>query len=124
MMEKNQDTKLIGDITELEILTYITKLGYLVSKPFGDRGRYDQIWDINGLLLKIQIKTSHAIDDEETGITFSGRSSKRKQGKSVNTRYNEKEVDYFATIYNGKCYMIPICEVSNIKTLRFFDFLN
>ena len=42
------DSKFIGNITELEVLTYITKLGYQVSIPFGDRERYDQIWDING----------------------------------------------------------------------------
>ena len=51
----NKDTKLMGNITELEVLNYVTKLGYQVSLPFGDRARYDQIWDIEGKLLKIQI---------------------------------------------------------------------
>ena len=113
------DTKLIGDITELEVLSYITKLGYLVSKPFGDRGRYDQIWDIDGELIKVQIKTSHPIDDEISGIKFSCRSSQRRKGKCKNTRYNCKEIDYFATIYNNKLYLVHISETSDEKILRF-----
>lgn len=110
------DSKQIGNITELEVLTYITKLGYQVSIPFGDRERYDQIWDINGKLLKIQVKTSHG---DENSITFSCRSSNRKQGKNISRTYTADEIDYFATFWNGKCYMIPIDQTSNSKTMRF-----
>lgn len=112
----NMDTKQIGNITELEVLTYITKLGYQVSIPFGDRERYDQIWDIKGKLLKIQVKTSHG---DEDCIKFSCRSSHRKDGKCVNTTYTADEIDYFATYWNGKCYLVPVTEVSREKTLRF-----
>ena len=118
-MDTNKDTKLIGDITELEILTYITKLGYLVSKPFGDRGRYDRIWDIDGELIKVQVKTSRPIDDEVSGIKFSCNSSRRSKGKCKNTRYSCKEIDYFATIYNNKLYLVHVSETANEKILRF-----
>lgn len=37
------DVNLKGKIIELELLTYITKLGYSVSIPFGDKDKYDQI---------------------------------------------------------------------------------
>ena len=47
------DTNIKGKISELEILTLITKLGYSVSLPFGDKDKYDQIWDINNKLLLI-----------------------------------------------------------------------
>lgn len=110
------DSKFIGNITELEVLTYITKLGYQVSIPFGDRERYDQIWDINGKLLKIQVKTSH-LDGEK--IKFSCRSSHRVQGKCINAKYSADEIDFFATYWNGKCYLVPVNETSNEKTLRF-----
>ena len=112
------DTKLIGNITELEVLTYITKLGYQVSIPFGDRERYDQIWDINGTLLKVQIKTSHEIDDG-CAIKFSCRSSQRRGGKCKNSRYNANEIDCFATVWQNQCYLIPIKETSTEKILRF-----
>lgn len=113
------DSKQIGNITELEVLTYITKMGYQVSIPFGDRERYDQIWDINGKLLKIQVKTSHPVDNEENGIIFSCRSNTRVQGKIKHSRYTANEIDYFATFWKGQCYMVPISETSTDKTLRF-----
>jgi hypothetical protein len=112
------DTKQIGNITELEVLTYVTKLGYQVSIPFGDRERYDQIWDIKGKLLKIQVKTSSSKDGGNS-ISFSCRSNTRVNGKTRHSRYTKEEIDYFATFWDGKCYMVPIEETSGDKKLRF-----
>lgn len=112
------DTKFIGNITELEVLTYVTKLGYQVSIPFGDRERYDQIWDISGKLIRVQVKTSHLIDDG-SAISFSCRSSQRRDGKCIHTRYTKNEIDYFATIWDHQCYLIPVEETSIEKILRF-----
>ena len=59
------DTNKKGAFTEAQILSYILNLGYSVSIPFGDKDRYDQIWDINGKLLKIQIKTARLNNNEK-----------------------------------------------------------
>jgi hypothetical protein len=117
-IELIMDTKLIGNITELEVLTYVTKLGYQVSIPFGDRERYDQIWDINGKLIKVQVKTSHSIDEDNLAIKFSCRSSQRRDGKSIHTLYKKGEIDYFATMWDGQCYLVPVEETSTQKVLR------
>lgn len=119
-----EDTKLKGNITELEILNYVTKLGYQVSIPFGDRARYDQIWDICGKLLKIQIKTAKI---NETGdcISISCKSSNRKEGKWVNKRYTKDEIDFLASFYDGRCYLIPVDQLpGRSKNLRFNKPLN
>ena len=113
------DSKFKGNITELEVLTYITKLGYQVSVPFGDRERYDQIWDVHGKLIKVQVKTASKVDENDTAIKFSCRSSQRSCGKTKNTRYSKDEIDYFATFWNGHCYLVPIEETSTEKVLRF-----
>ena len=112
------DSKQIGNITELEVLTYITKLGYQVSIPFGDRERYDQIWDIKGKLLKIQVKTSR-LSEDSSYIIFACRSNTKIQGKIKHSRYTKDEIDYFATFWNGKCYLVPVEETSTEKRLRF-----
>ena len=102
-----------GKITEIEVLSYITKLGYSVSIPFGDKDRYDQIWDIDGKLLKIQIKTSHWKNDKHNAFTFKCKTT--SNGKEY--RYTEKDIDFFATIWEDKCYLIPVKECSTEKTL-------
>ena len=102
-----------GKITEIEVLSYITKLGYSVSIPFGDKDRYDQIWDINGKLLKIQIKTSHFKNKNQNAFTFKCKTT--SNGKDY--KYTKNDIDYFATIWDNKCYLIPIEECSVEKTL-------
>lgn len=112
-----KDSKLKGNITELQVMTYITNIGYQVSVPFGDRERYDQIWDINGGLYKVQVKTA-SLGKQENTIKFSCRSSCRKNGKCHNANYKKCEIDFFATFWENKCYVVPIEETSNVKTLR------
>lgn len=95
-----------GQLTEIAILNYIIKAGYSVSIPFGDKDRYDQIWDINGKLLRVQIKTCHMRRAGGDAIEFNCYSS--VNGKRC--RYSKEEIDYFATIYKDNCFFIPIEE--------------
>ena len=51
------DSKRKGLVTELQCQTYLTNLGFNVSVPLGEDCSYDLIVDIEGLLLRIQVKT-------------------------------------------------------------------
>ena len=110
-----ENSNIKGKLSELEILTYITRLGYSVSIPFGDKDKYDQIWDIHGKLYKVQIKTSRWKDDRQLGIIFN-RYSISNGKRHV---YSKEDIDFFATYWNNKCYLIPIEECSQEKTLWF-----
>lgn len=112
------DTKLIGNITELEVQTYMTKLNVQVSIPYGDRARYDQIWDVNGKLFRVQIKHANPVRDDVIDVKCS--STVRRGGKLTRSRYTSDEVDGIATYFNDRVYFIPINKTSrSIKTLRF-----
>jgi hypothetical protein len=112
------NSKQIGNITEMETMLAFLKLGYNVLTPYGDCERYDFVADINGKFYKIQCKTSHIFGEDE-GIEFSCRSSHRAEGKCINERYSADDVDFFATTYNGKCYLIPFADCGGSKKLRF-----
>ena len=114
-MNSNQ----IGKITELEVLSYVIKKGYSVSIPFGDKDRYDQIWDINGKLLKIQVKTARLLDDTNNGIIFNCRTTYSRNTGSKTHKYTSDEIDYFATFWENQVYVIPVTECSDKKILRF-----
>jgi len=114
------NSKQIGNVTEMEAMLAFLKLGYNVLTPYGDCERYDFVADINGKFYKIQCKTAHSFGAEE-GIEFSCRSSHRAEGKCINERYSAKDVDFFATTYNGKCYLIPFLECGGSKKLRFIS---
>ena len=112
------NSKQKGNLTELLCLAAFTELGYTVSIPYGDCAKYDFIVEIDGKLYKIQCKTSHLFGDNE-GIEFSCRSSHRAEGKCINEFYSANDVDFFATTFNSKCYLIPFSECGSSKKLRF-----
>lgn len=115
------DTKRQGNLTELQCLTAFTELGCIVSIPFGEDSRYDFIADVNDKLYKIQCKSSSEIldDGEVTSIYFKTvRQSGSRAANWSRTKYRPNEIDYFATSYQGKCYLVPVTECSNEKTLR------
>lgn len=112
------DSKQKGNLTELQCLAAFTKLGYIVSVPYGDCARYDFIVDINNHLYRVQCKTS---SKEEEGVyKFSCRSTAANYSRAATRSYTEEEIDFFATIINEQCYIVPIKETGGrSKTLRF-----
>ena len=119
LSEKNMDSKKKGNLTELQCLAAFVECGCGVSIPYGDNSKYDFIADKNGQLLKIQVKTSSMKNGNPDAISFSCRSTHVNCSGVKNVRYSENEIDYFATYWNGKCYVIPVQECSAEKTLRF-----
>jgi len=117
--EKNMElsTKSKGNLTELQCLAAFVEHGCAVSIPYGDNSKYDFIADINGQLLKIQVKTSSM--KTEGSIKFSCRSTHVNCKGTTSERYTSKDIDFFATYWNNQCYLVPVNECSVEKTLRF-----
>lgn len=112
------DTNTKGKLTEIEVLKFVINKGYSVSIPFGDKDRYDQIWDINGKLLRVQIKTCHQYKEEDA-IEFKCVSGYSSSTGYKENRYSKEEIDYFATYYKNQVYVVPVKECSKTKILRF-----
>ena len=96
----------IGEITEQQVALEFLKLGYLVSKPLVQSSRYDFIVDINHKLYKIQVKTGTL--KENAYIEFATSTSHTNTKGTTNLTYSENDVDFFATMYNGECYLVSI----------------
>lgn len=112
------NTKQKGNLTELLCLAAFTKLGYIVSIPYGDCAKYDFIVDIDHTLYRIQCKTSSQRD--EGVYDFSTRSVQVGVNSTQTRGYTKTDIDFFATIIDNQCYLIPVEEVSGrSKTLRF-----
>lgn len=114
----NLDSKQKGNLTELQCLAAFAQLGLTVSIPYGDHARYDFVIDINNKLYKVQCKT--ASKQDEGVYSFSCRSTAANHSRAASRTYTEDEIDFFATIVNGQCYLIPVQETSSrSKVLRF-----
>ena len=111
------DPKKKGNLTEMQCMSAFMANNCSVSIPFGDNSKYDFIADVNGKLLKIQVKTASRRDDES--IKFSCRTTHVNCAGVRNVKYTPDDIDFFATYWNGICYLVPVNECSAEKTLRF-----
>lgn len=106
------ETQLKGRQTEIGVINSFLQAGYNVAEPYV-ADRYDLIVDINGRLLKIQIKTSRIT---ETGtIVFSTKNIHINTTGTCYKNYKNDNIDFFATMYKNQCYLVPVqeCGVSN-----------
>ena len=99
-----------GQITELRVQEEFLRYGFEVSIPVYNVSRYDMLVDTGNEILKIQIKTSR-INNE------SARDSFIFSCFSDAGRYTKNDVDYFATVWKDKVYLIPFDETSKEKTI-------
>lgn len=111
------DNKQKGDITELESIQAFIELGCSVSTPYGCHEKYDFIADIGGELIRVQCKTSKSYHDGDCFI-FDSRMKQYSNGKRSFAHYDEGDFDYYATTYEGKCYLVPFNECYSSKVLR------
>ena len=95
----------IGEITEQQVVLEFLKQGILISKPLVQSSRYDFIADINGKLYKIQVKTGTF--KENSYLEFATSTSHTNTKGTVNISYSADDVDFFATIYENQCYLVP-----------------
>ena len=95
----------IGEITEQQVAMEFLKLGFLVSKPLVQSSRYDFIVDINHKLYKVQVKTGTL--KENAYIEFATSTSHTNTKGTINLTYSVEDVDFFATMYEGQCYLVP-----------------
>jgi hypothetical protein len=108
----------IGDIAETQILARLTKLGYIVLKPWTHSCRYDFVMDDGLSLSKVQCKTGHL---RCGSIVFRSSSANIANGGIRYRRSYLGEIDYFATycVELDKCYLIPISKIqANTAILR------
>lgn len=104
-MTNVSSTLLQGRITELKCELWFLEHGYLVSIPEVPY-QYDMLVDINGHVLKIQVKTCK-LETDGSGIIFNTSSVTHNKAGYTRRIYNEKDVDYFMTYYDNHCYLIP-----------------
>lgn len=112
-------TKQKGNITELECILAFSKAGYKVSIPYGEDCRYDLVLDVKGRLYRVQCKTASHLPNPEDGFKFKCKSVVMTAHGARESTYNETEIDFFATVCEDQCYLIPVRECGNEKTLRY-----
>ena len=79
------------------------------------------IIDVDSLLYKVQCKHCKVGVDKEGNdefIEFKSTWTSHNSSGYVRHVYKMNEVDYFATMYNGECYLVPFEVCGKVKRLR------
>ena len=95
-----------GDIGELSALAWLIDQGAKVSIPFGHSPDYDLVADLDGRLLRVQVKTSTFFRRrwEVSLATFGGNQS----WTGLVKRFDPSRYDYlFALVGDGRRWFIP-----------------
>jgi hypothetical protein len=119
----SMDTKLKADIAESTLITKLLRRGFKVLKPIGDRLAYDLAVDINGKLVRIQVKSSWF--DKSAGCFITDvRRTKTNRRRMRRQRYDVNDFD-FAIIYldiPDVFYVMPVSVfVSYGSTISFVE---
>lgn len=108
-----------GQIIELKVQEELLRYGFDISIPSYNASKYDLIADTGSELLKIQVKKS--ISNSFSSFTFSCTTQNVKSSTKAKHKYTKEEIDYFATVWKDKVYLIPVDETSTQKTIQFDD---
>lgn len=105
----SMDTKLKADIAESAVTTELLKRGFRVLHPVGDRLAYDLGVDLDGKLLRLQVKSAW-FDSKAKCFVVDVRRTKTNRRRMVRQRYCADDFD-FAIIYLDELntfYVMPV----------------
>lgn len=108
-----------GQIIELKVQEELLRYGFDISIPSYNASKYDLIADTGKELLKIQVKKS--ISESKSSFTFHCTTQNVKSSTNAKHKYTKDEIDYFATVWQDKVYLIPVDETSLSKAIQFND---
>jgi len=91
------DTKLKGDIAEQAAVLRALKRGWGVLKTVGDRLPYDLVFDVQGVLVKVQVKSAW-YHEPAGNYLADNRRTKTNRRLMVRELYGEADFD-FALVY-------------------------
>jgi hypothetical protein len=103
------DTKLKGDIAEQAAILQALKRGWGVLRPVGDRLPYDLVLDLDGALIKVQVKSAW-LDARSGNYMMDTRRTKTNRRVMLRDTYKACDFD-FALVHLADLdlfYVIPV----------------
>ena len=101
-------TKLKGDIAEQAVILQALQRGYGALRPVGDRMPYDIVFDVEGCLVKVQVKSAWK-DTKGASYVIDARRTKTNRREMVRDYYSESDFDFLIAYIEdfGIFYVIP-----------------
>ena len=107
-------SKIIGEKAEALFLAECINKDLIVSRPFGDNAPYDFVVDVDGKLVKVQVKSTTIFSECRKYRITCGHGSTTNNKKEP---YSKKEVDFIAVyVFDYDAwYLIPIKKIKSVS---------
>ena len=112
------DNLIKGQLIELKVQEEMIRYGFDVSIPAYNASKYDLLVDTGTELLKIQVKKAIGQSRAVNSFSISCTTQNVRASNKSKHKYTSNEIDYFATVWKDKVYLIPVDETSITKTIR------
>ena len=106
-----------GGIAEIAIAAEAIKIGVVVLRPVIEGSRYDLLFDVDGLLLRIQCKWARR---KGNVVVVNTRTSRQTPRGYVRTTYTASEIDAIAAYCPDldRCYLMPVRDVAGRQSIH------
>lgn len=113
-----------GDVGEARAVYEYTRLGYTVSMPLADSAKYDLIVEKDGVIKRVQVKTTKTLETSNF-YSVSLKSSGHTSSGNIITPIDEAWYDeLFVVTAIGECWMIPMRKIGGKYTITLGDKYN
>lgn len=96
-----------GNVGVARAIYEYSKRGYTVLLPASDSDKYDIVVDVDGLLLKVQVKTSRCKVGEKYQINLATKGGNTKHNTIRGRASNDYDL-LFCLTEDGACWSIPV----------------
>jgi hypothetical protein len=122
-MERRINRRQQGDLGEASAIEWLTRMGATVSVPLGHSPDYDLIAEVDGRLVRVQVKTSTCVERTPDGHSRWAVSLRTNGGNQSWTglakRFDPTRVDaLFVLVGDGRRWFIPASSVEGTTGLR------
>lgn len=116
------ERKRLGELGQIAFEYRATKLGLIVSRPYGDNNRYDCVVDNGHRLMRVQVKTTNSLRRGAYEIHAGRRRAGRPKGSPALIPYLKSEIDYMVGYIEPEesFYLIPITALGERTDLLIF----
>lgn len=106
-----------GDLGELSAMEWLGTQGALVFAPVTHSPHYDLIADVDGRLLRVQVKTASFIHRERWEVSSCTRGGNQSWSGTTSV-FSPERCDLFVLVADGRRWCIPAGEVDGRHAVR------
>jgi hypothetical protein len=110
----------IGNIAEAEVRLAALKRGYEVAVLLGNSTKYDQIFDVNGILLRIQVKKVSLRKGQKSPSMMACQVKRNRKATgpvSYTVQYKPTDFDFLIGSNGTDFWIVPMSEIKGRQAL-------